>query len=57
MSAENQRRMRCTKCHGLGIYDKEADRFFCMDCGFDSKEERKQCSGTKVIEATNEPFL
>ena len=34
-----QKRMMCPKCQGVGIYDDEQDRFFCMDCGFDSQEE------------------
>ena len=36
-----QKRMRCPQCKGVGVYDKIEDRFFCMDCGFDSKQEPK----------------
>jgi hypothetical protein len=38
-SDENQQRMGCPVCHGVGLYDKTQDRFFCMDCGFDSTED------------------
>jgi DNA-directed RNA polymerase subunit RPC12/RpoP len=42
MATENQRRMRCPECSGIGIYDSEQDRFFCMDCGFDSKDDTEE---------------
>lgn len=33
---KSQKRMKCPECDGVGIYDEEQDRFFCMDCGYDS---------------------
>lgn len=35
---KRQQKMKCPKCDGVGIYDKEQDRFFCMDCGYDSTD-------------------
>jgi len=32
-----QKKMICPECGGIGIYDDELDRFFCMDCGLDSE--------------------
>lgn len=40
-----QKRMICPTCGGVGIYDDEKDRFFCMDCGFDSKGELEEDEG------------
>ncbi len=34
-----QKQMKCPKCGGVGVYDDEQDRFFCMDCGYDSAEQ------------------
>ena len=34
-----QRRMTCSMCDGVGIYDDVQNRFFCFDCGFDSRDE------------------
>lgn len=33
-----QKRMKCPRCFGVGIYDSKEDRFFCLDCGYDSKK-------------------